>query len=124
MDGSHIACLIMSLFEALCPQFLLENRLYWLRAPLYIVSSKGKNSYYFNAAELPANVKGEITRCKGLGQMDAEDVEHSMFGPAQRLEQIIPTPEGRKVLRELMGDDVQPRKKFVFSKIDFSTLTT
>ena len=43
--------------------------------------------------------------------MDAEDVEHSMFGPSQRFEQIIPTPEGQSL--ELMG--VQPRKNFVFS---------
>lgn len=72
---------------------------------------------------MPFGLKGEITRCKGLGQMDAEDVEHSMFGPSQRFEQIIPTLEGRKVLRELMGENVQPRKNFVFSRIDFSTLT-
>lgn len=112
----------MALFEALCPEFLMEGRLCWLKAPLYIVTNRGKTSYYFTDSELPKDVKGEIIRCKGLGQMDGEDVEASMFGPNQRMEQIIPTSEGRIALRALMGEDVQPRKDFVFSQIDFSKL--
>ena len=54
--------------------------------------------------------------------MDPEDVEQSMFGAYQRLEQIIPSQEGIYTLESLMGKDVQPRKEFVFNNIDFSTI--
>ena len=121
-DGAHIALLVTALIYSLCPEFVLDGRLYWLKAPLYRVSQAGKIKYYFTDAELPVNCKGEITRYKGLGKMDPEDVEQSMFGEYQRLEQIIPSQEGIYTLESLMGKDVQPRKEFVFNNIDFSTI--
>lgn len=45
-----------------------------------------------------------------------------MFGEYQRLEQIVATQEGLTVLHDLMGKSVQPRKDFVFTNIDFSTI--
>ena len=121
-DGAHIALLVTALIYSLCPEFVLDGRLYWLKAPLYRVSQAGKVKYYFTDAELPANCKGDITRYKGLGKMDPEDVEQSMFGTYQRLEQIIPSQAGIYTLESLMGKDVQPRKEFVFNNIDFSTI--
>ena len=121
-DGAHIALLVTALIYSLCPEFVLDGRLYWLKAPLYRVSQAGKIKYYFTDAELPVNCKGEITRYKGLGKMDPEDVEQSMFGAYQRLEQIIPSQAGIYTLESLMGKDVQPRKEFVFNNIDFSTI--
>jgi DNA gyrase/topoisomerase IV subunit B len=89
---------------------------------LYKVISGGKVNYYFNDGELPKDVKGEITRYKGLGEMKPEDVESAMFGKYQRLEQIDPSPMGLHTLEQIMGKDVQPRKDFVFNNIDFSTI--
>lgn len=54
--------------------------------------------------------------------MKPKDVEYSMFGPIQRLEQIVPSQEGIEVLEAIMGKEVQPRKDFVFSNIDFSEI--
>lgn len=121
-DGAHIALLVTALIYSLCPEFVLDGRLYWLKAPLYKVEHAGKTNYYFTDAELPANCKGEITRHKGLGEMQPEDVERSMFGEYQRLEQITPSQEGFITLEKLMGKEVQPRKDFVFNNIDFSTI--
>ena len=45
LDGSHIGLLIMAAIRKLCPQILEENRLCWLRAPLF-AETKGKNHYY------------------------------------------------------------------------------
>jgi len=64
-DGAHIALLVTTLIYTLCPQFVLDGRLYWLKAPLYKVTSGGKSSYYFNDKEMPKAVAGEITRYKG-----------------------------------------------------------
>lgn len=122
-DGCHIACLVIALLYVLCPQFVMEGRLCWLRAPLYKVQSGKTIEYYFNSSELPTNPKGEVSRFKGLGEQSSSDTEVSMFNPKyQRLEQIIPTEEGITVLKQLMGKEVQYRKDFVFSHIDFSKL--
>ena len=121
-DGAHIALLVTTLIYTLCPQFVLDGRLYWLQAPLYKATSGGKTTYYFNDKEMPKNITGEITRYKGLGEMSPQDVEVSMFGSEQRLLQIVPSEEGIKRLTELMDKDVEPRKEFVFNNIDFSTI--
>lgn len=114
----------MAFFEALIPQFLREGRLTWLRAPLYKVT-KGKKSYYFFTDEEleESKIIGEQVRYKGLGEMNAEDAEESMFNPeVQRLEVIMPTDEGEDLLNDLMGSDVEPKREFVFSHIDFTKL--
>ena len=121
-DGAHIALLVTALIYSLCPEFVVDGRLCWLKAPLYKVEYAGKTNYYFTENDLPANCKGDITRHKGLGEMQPEDVEQSMFGKYQRLEQIVPSQDGFITLEHLMGKDVQPRKEFVFNNIDFSTI--
>lgn len=124
-DGCHIACLIMSLFKALMPQFIEEGRLCWLKAPLFRVT-KGKNNYYFyDEQELAqSQIKGEQTRYKGLGELTAQDTKASMFDKDnQRIEVLIPDDNSFYRLEELMGSDVKPRKEFVFSgAIDFSKI--
>lgn len=124
-DGCHIACLIMSLFKALMPQFIEEGRLCWLKAPLFKVK-KGKDNYYFYNEEelLQSQIKGEQTRYKGLGELTAEDTKESLFNKKnQRVEILIPDDNSFFRLDELMGSDVKPRKDFVFSgAIDFSKI--
>lgn len=125
-DGYHIGLLIMAAILYLAPDFIKEGRLYWLRAPLYIVKNKGKESYYYTDEEFNKvrnTIKGEITRNKGLGEMDAESAKKSMFEEEhQRLDQITYDDEAIQLLQELMGSDVEPRRKFIFNNIDFSTI--
>ena len=65
-DGYHIALLIMSALHYLAPQFITENRLCWLRSPLYIVNNGTKESYYFTDEEINiAKPKGTVQRNKG-----------------------------------------------------------
>lgn len=124
-DGCHIACLIMSLFKALMPQFIEEGRLCWLKAPLFRVI-KGKQNYYFYDDEelIASGIKGEQTRYKGLGELSAQDTKLSMFDEKnQRIEVLMPDEDSFFRLEELMGTDVKPRKDFVFSgAIDFSKI--
>lgn len=122
-DGYHISLLIMSLIHKLAPEFLEEGRLLWLKAPLYRVSSKGQNHYYYSEEELSKGKKGEQTRFKGLGELGTTDTKASMFNPKnQRLEVIKYSKEGIVRLEELMGKDISFRKDFVLNKIDFSQL--
>lgn len=124
-DGCHIACLIMSLFRALMPEFVEEGRLCWLKAPLYKVQKGKTNHFFYNDEELIASgIKGEQIRYKGLGEMGAADVKESMFSSTnQRVEVLIPDDNSFFRLEELMGPRVEPRKEFVFSgAIDFSKI--
>ena len=123
-DGYHISLLLMSLFSKIAPQFLKEERLVWLRAPLYKVSRGKKNDFFYSDDELKlSGIKGEQTRYKGLGEMSVEDTKASMFCPDnQRLEGIDYSGDGINRLVELMGKDVAFRKDFVMNRINFSEL--
>lgn len=122
-DGYHISLLIMAALRYLAPQFLEEKRLCWLRSPLYIVKNGKKESYYFTDEEFSnAKPKGEITRAKGLGALSPDQARASMFGDYQRMDVLEPDPIAISLLEDLMGEEVQPRKDFIFSNIDFSLL--
>lgn len=58
-----------------------------------------------------------------VGTLEPEEARRSMFTEEfQRLDVMEWNREGMALLRELMGEDVQPRKDFIFSKIDFSQI--
>lgn len=123
-DGYHIGLLIMAALRYLAPEFINEKRLCWLRSPLYIVKNGKTESYYFTDEEMDkvrGKIKGEITRAKGLGALSPEQAKRSMFTEEyQRIDVLEPSPESLYLLEQLMGEDVTPRKDFIFNKIDFS----
>ena len=126
-DGYHIALLIMANLHRLCPQFLKENRLYWLRSPLFIEQDKNKNpiSWYYTDEEfnkVRGTLKGNIKRIKGLGALGEKDLKATLFSSTggQLMDEIEYSPEGVEQLCNLMGVEVAPRKDFVMSRIDFS----
>jgi len=126
-DGYHIGLLIMAALTYLAPQFIKEGRLCWLRSPLYIVNNGKQESYYFDDAEFNAvrgKIKGEVTRAKGLGELPAETARASMFTEQyQRMEAMEYSDDALGILYDLMGEDVKPRKEFIFNNIDFSEIT-
>lgn len=126
-DGFHIALLIMANLYKLCPQFLEENRLCWLRSPLFVEQDKnGKPiSWYYSNEEFDkvrGKLKGNIKRIKGLGALNEDDLKATLFSTTggQMLDEIEYSSEGAEQLCQLMGVDIAPRKDFVFSRIDFS----
>ncbi len=123
-DGYHIGLLIMAALQFLAPQFIEEGRLCWLRAPLYIVENKGKETYYFTDEELnkvKGKITGNLTRNKGLGEMDPETAHTSMFtSEYQRMDVMEWSDDAIDLLYDLMGEQVEPRKEFIMNKIDFS----
>ena len=125
-DGYHIGLLIMAALHYLAPEFLLEKRLCWLRSPLYIVKNGKNESYYFTDEEFNKvrnKVKGEVQRAKGLGALSVEQARRSMFtNEFQRLDVLEPDVESLYLLEQLMGIDVEPRRKFIFEHIDFSNV--
>ena len=125
-DGSHIGLLIMAALQYLAPQFIEEGRLYWLRSPLYIVDNGKEESYYFTDEEfnkVRKKIKGEVTRAKGLGELPAETAHASMFTEEyQRMDVMEWDEQAVDLLYQLMGVDVEPRQRFIMSKVDFSEI--
>lgn len=126
-DGYHIGLLIMAALQYLAPEFIKEGRLYWLRSPLYIVESKNKNYYYYTDEDYnnkPKNIVGNVTRAKGLGELDADIAKESMFNSEQqRLDKLEWSMDAQILLEKLMGVSVEPRTEFIFKNVDFSTIT-
>ena len=125
-DGYHIGLLIMAALTYLAPQFIKEGRLCWLRSPLYIVNNGKKEDYYFTDDEFNAvrkGVKGEVTRAKGLGELPAETARNSMFKEEnQRLDIMEWSENAIELLKDLMSEEVAPRREYIFKNIDFSTI--
>lgn len=126
-DGLHVALLIITNLYKLCPKFLEENRLFWLQSPLYIEQDKNNNpiSWYYSDEEFDKvrkTIKGNVKRVKGLGQLSEKDLRATMFSTTggQRMDEIIYSEEGAHQLCQLMGEDIAPRKEFIFNKINFS----
>ena len=124
--GYHIARLIMAVLQYLAPQFIQENRLCWLRSPLYIVKNGKQEQYFFTDEDFDKvrkTIKGEINRAKGLGALSVDQAHNSMFTEKyQRLDVLQPTENAIQLLYNLMGDDSSLRKEFIFNNVDFSQL--
>ena len=129
VDGYNIMCLVATMFYVLMPEFILENRLCWLRAPLYKLQKGNNKLFAYDDNELAQVRKGhenwDITRAKGLGELNPEDMEQSMLHPQNRRLEILSMKDveaAAESLKMLMGIDVEPRREFLFENVDFSVL--
>jgi len=129
VDGYNIMCLIATMFYVLMPDFIKEGRLCWLRAPLYRLTKGDKRVFAYDDNELAELRKKypnwEQGRQKGLGEMTAEDMENSMLHPTERHLEVLTIKDmeaAAESLKMLMGEDVEPRREFLFKNVDFSIL--
>lgn len=131
VDGYNIMCLVATMFYVLMPEFILENRLCWLRAPLYKLQKGNNKLFAYDDNELAQIRKGhenwDITRAKGLGELNPEDMEQSMLHPQNRRLEILSMKDveaAAESLKMLMGVDVELRREFLFENVDFSILNS
>ncbi len=123
-DGNHIALLLLSMFAELLPQMLNEGRIFRLDAPTHVIKHGNKNYYFYGAVDYLENrMVGDVTMLKGLGEMSAEQESESLFGPKQRRTYFTWDKESDTQLKQLMGEDANPRKEFLFNNVDFSRIT-
>lgn len=125
-DGYHIGLLIMAALAHIAPEFIKEGRLCWLRSPLYIVTNGKTESYYFTDEEFNAaksKIKGEVQRNKGLGSLEPDQARRSMFDPAyQRMDILEYSEDAMNLLYDLMGEEVECRRKFIMENVDFTEI--
>jgi DNA gyrase subunit B len=123
-DGAHIAALLMTFFYRFMRPLITEGHLYIAKPPLYRVNVKSQKFYIHTDAELEGYRKKygdkiEVTRFKGLGEMDADELGTTTMEIGKR--QIIKVniedlDEASRILSVLMGSNVAPRKEHIINK--------
>ena len=122
-DGNHIALLLLSFFSEMLPEMLKEGRVARLDAPTHGVKVGTKMHYFYSDEDFQnRKINGEVVMFKGLGEMSGPQVKETMFGPNQHMTEFKWTAETDELLRQFMGTDIEPRRDFLFNKVDFSTI--
>ena len=129
VDGSHIRTLLLTFFFRYMPELIEEGHVYLAQPPLFRVS-KGKQ--HFDAftdeekAEYIERLGGnaDVQRYKGLGEMNPEQLWETTLDPEKRTMlkvNIADAAAADEVFTMLMGEEVEPRRKFIEDNAVFAT---
>ena len=123
VDGAHIRILLLTLFYRFFREVVEKGHVYAAQPPLFKVVYWKNSKYVLNEEErdaylktLPENAKYTITRMKGLGEMDADELRDTTMSKENRILRQITVEDAfsaDEVFKTLMGDDVEPRRDFI-----------
>ncbi len=131
VDGAHIATLLLTFFYRFMPDLIRQGHVYLAQPPLYRLEKNKKIWYAYSDEELASIIdevgrdqNNKVQRYKGLGEMDADQLWDTTMDPEKRvLLRVSMDGEDESevdlTFNVLMGDNVEPRKKFIEENAKF-----
>ncbi len=134
VDGSHIRTLLLTFFFRYMPELIEKGHVYLAMPPLFKVQlGKQKPVYVYTEEEREAALqalgenreKASVQRYKGLGEMDGTQLWETTMDPSNRKMKVVTIPDAiaaDKIFSVCMGEEVEPRRKFIEENAIYANL--
>lgn len=121
VDGGHIRCLLLTLLWTRMRDLVTAGRVFSANPPTHaVITGRGEKTFVYSETEkdamLAKHPNARVTRFKGLGEMDDDELRRTTLDPATRTLRRVTVDDAQRAyeaVRQMMGDDVAERRTFL-----------
>ena len=133
VDGSHIRTLLLTFFFRYMPDLIEKGYVYLAMPPLFKIEIGKQKIYVYSDEERDAELeklgdkreKADVQRYKGLGEMDGNQLWDTTMNPETRRMKVVTIPDAvaaDRIFSICMGEEVEPRRKFIEENAVYANL--